>query len=523
MHSGARRHPHTFILFGALAVLTVHSGAARACPVTATFRYDFPQSFNLCGSGLWSPQPTGIERTLVPPPDGATIVKARLHATFVSTSLCSEGFDAGHLMFLLARPDGTEWVVHAGTDLGWSGTGTFATTIESDVLNGPAGGGFWHDLYFAAVEMRVSGHFHNSVTMPDCFWELEYIDTAAVDGDVNCDGRVNYEDIGAFALALVNPDAYAAENPECHPLSADMDCNALLDGNDVQLFTDHLLFAVPLTGRCCLNDGSCEELWDFECDGEGGLFGGIWTECGEGACPLSTPAITSVTFPTGFTNCDGDAGNTAFMQIHGDGFHPEAFVELTQAGQDPVWVFNAVQQNRTLIDVVGGLRLGCLPAPGSWDVVVTNPDGESAALANAVTVDPCPVQPFVLDDVVFTPIEVLTCPGEDLSSPQSQLVIDLFGTNLPPDFTSGNLDSQVWVNLVDDEGSEWISAHATQVELIQPGHFRVTFLISHGNQPFPTSNPPAGTYSITLEGCTQSVQSADSVVIREECPSPPEP
>ena len=60
-------------------------------------------------------------------------------------------------------------------------------------------------------------------------------------GDLNCDGAVNTADIAPFVLALVDPDAYAAQYPQCAIARADMDQNGAVDGRDVQPFVNLLL------------------------------------------------------------------------------------------------------------------------------------------------------------------------------------------------------------------------------------------------------------------------------------------
>lgn len=66
------------------------------------------------------------------------------------------------------------------------------------------------------------------------------IDSAAR-GDMNCDGVVDTADVAAFALALVDPAAYIAAYPDCFLTRADMNADALQNGEDVQLFTQLLV------------------------------------------------------------------------------------------------------------------------------------------------------------------------------------------------------------------------------------------------------------------------------------------
>lgn len=64
-------------------------------------------------------------------------------------------------------------------------------------------------------------------------------------GDLNCDHRVDGQDIPAFVLALLDPPAYAATHPGCARLSASLNCDVEVNATDIPLFVDCLL-----TGDC---------------------------------------------------------------------------------------------------------------------------------------------------------------------------------------------------------------------------------------------------------------------------------
>ena len=53
-------------------------------------------------------------------------------------------------------------------------------------------------------------------------------------GDLNCDGTADAADALAFATALLDPDAYAAQYPGCDMSRADANGDGVLDGDDVQ-------------------------------------------------------------------------------------------------------------------------------------------------------------------------------------------------------------------------------------------------------------------------------------------------
>ncbi|MEW6252477.1 MAG: hypothetical protein AB1716_17710 [Planctomycetota bacterium] len=55
-------------------------------------------------------------------------------------------------------------------------------------------------------------------------------------GDVNCDGTVDFNDVGPFVLALADPAAYAARYPECPFANRDVNGDGLFDFNDINPF-----------------------------------------------------------------------------------------------------------------------------------------------------------------------------------------------------------------------------------------------------------------------------------------------
>ncbi len=55
-----------------------------------------------------------------------------------------------------------------------------------------------------------------------------------VAGDLNCDGRLDLDDIPAFVLALLDEDGFAAQYPACDRLRADLNHDGIVDGADVQ-------------------------------------------------------------------------------------------------------------------------------------------------------------------------------------------------------------------------------------------------------------------------------------------------
>jgi hypothetical protein len=55
-------------------------------------------------------------------------------------------------------------------------------------------------------------------------------------GDLNCDGRVDFDDIDPFVTALISAEDYRAAYPNCDRSNADTDANRSIDFNDIEGF-----------------------------------------------------------------------------------------------------------------------------------------------------------------------------------------------------------------------------------------------------------------------------------------------
>jgi hypothetical protein len=55
-------------------------------------------------------------------------------------------------------------------------------------------------------------------------------------GDLNCDGLVDFGDVGPFVLALSDPAAYAQQYPNCRILNGDTNGDGLVDYGDIDPF-----------------------------------------------------------------------------------------------------------------------------------------------------------------------------------------------------------------------------------------------------------------------------------------------
>jgi hypothetical protein len=55
-------------------------------------------------------------------------------------------------------------------------------------------------------------------------------------GDLNCDGKINFDDIDPFVLALSGTARYAGQWPNCHWLHADCNGDGTVDFDDIDAF-----------------------------------------------------------------------------------------------------------------------------------------------------------------------------------------------------------------------------------------------------------------------------------------------
>lgn len=173
-------------------------------------------------------------------------------SAFTSTSAVWEGTSTIHLAFGGPTP------AYSRLALGLSGSAVFADVGSIGISNGNAvvasvTGDFAVNLLFEASLDGVSyapvlDLVDGLSTVPptsgggaitNCasgyWWEIPE------PGDLNCDGRVDVDDIDPFVLALTDATGYAALYPACDRFLADLNGDGRPDGGDVQAFVAALL------------------------------------------------------------------------------------------------------------------------------------------------------------------------------------------------------------------------------------------------------------------------------------------
>jgi hypothetical protein len=108
-------------------------------------------------------------------------------------------------------------------------------------------------------------------------------------GDMNCDGRVDFDDINPFVMAVSDPVGYHAQYASCNILNGDFSDDGSVNVVDINPLVE-LLSASPGNGACCYGDDTCAVTAPADCTG---TWLGADTACDPSPCP-----------PTGAC-CDG--------------------------------------------------------------------------------------------------------------------------------------------------------------------------------------------------------------------------
>ncbi len=117
-----------------------------------------------------------------------------------------------------------------GFDLSWNtfdGGGGMSSTGGGFELGGTIGQPDANTVVMTGGDFELSGGFW-PVTLP-------------TPGDMNCDGRVTFDDINPFVAALIGPAEYQAEYPNCNWLNGDIDGDGRVTFDDINPFVNCLV------------------------------------------------------------------------------------------------------------------------------------------------------------------------------------------------------------------------------------------------------------------------------------------
>jgi hypothetical protein len=130
-----------------------------------------------------------------------------------------------------------------------NGGGKLGETIEQ-IDNSTTGSGLSFEMSGTAVPgtvyvrpvIRFDNVGHSGGGQRNAFvFAAGMTDTESVPGDMNCDGRVDGADVGAFVLAVLNPSQYGGQYASCDILAGDLDLSGAVASADIPLFAQLLL------------------------------------------------------------------------------------------------------------------------------------------------------------------------------------------------------------------------------------------------------------------------------------------
>ncbi len=125
----------------------------------------------------------------------------------------------------LARRTATGWT---GLDEGADGPAHAWALFDSDDTVGDPG------LLYLAGAFNYVGNETGEAGHIACWGPL--FRYGARRGDLNCDGRVDFDDVDPCVLALSAPEQYAVQYPGCDALAADCDDDGAVSFDDVEAF-----------------------------------------------------------------------------------------------------------------------------------------------------------------------------------------------------------------------------------------------------------------------------------------------
>lgn len=124
------------------------------------------------------------------------------------------------------------------------GTVSIPLALTPSFVNDVLSGGFV-SIFARPVSPTVGLTFRSLDYAPDPNTGPRLVLTAVSlvdsDGDLNCDGVVDVSDVNPFILALLDPEAYGNQFPNCAVDRADMNDDGLIDGRDIQGFVGALI------------------------------------------------------------------------------------------------------------------------------------------------------------------------------------------------------------------------------------------------------------------------------------------
>jgi uncharacterized protein (DUF1501 family) len=98
----------------------------------------------------------------------------------------------------------------------------------------------WRDILSEIVYYRL-GNPNLGIIFPEYAPTFHGVTNSCSAADMNCDGAATADDVEPFVQAVMDPEGYRAEHPQCNVTGADRNSDGRIDGLDVANFTQSLV------------------------------------------------------------------------------------------------------------------------------------------------------------------------------------------------------------------------------------------------------------------------------------------
>jgi hypothetical protein len=136
---------------------------------------------------------------------------------------------------------GSETLLGTFANMGVDGTNQYGLVPQMAITSDMKSGGIV-TLHVSPRSSNLGFTFH-SKDFGDPLGHPQLIVSAIpiLDGDLNCDGLVDVQDIPAFVSSLLDPGGYTTAHPGCNIVRADMNHDGFEDGRDIGEFIGAIL------------------------------------------------------------------------------------------------------------------------------------------------------------------------------------------------------------------------------------------------------------------------------------------
>jgi hypothetical protein len=147
------------------------------------------------------------------------------------------------LTLKVTAPGGTFYYGNNGMTSGNTttpgGSANTKDTVENVWMLNPAAGTWLVEVIGA--EIVQDAHVETTPIDADYALVVSGVVPVAPNGDLNCNGKTDGDDIASFLLGLLDPAAYSSNYPTCNPEYGDFNLDGTLNAADVDGFVNFLI------------------------------------------------------------------------------------------------------------------------------------------------------------------------------------------------------------------------------------------------------------------------------------------